>query len=645
VLEEQRTYQGPTLTSIKDARGNITYFNSDGIQRVTKQTYPDGTYETWTYDNNSNVTSHRSRAGIATTQVFDTADRLTSKKVGTEPTQTFTSDNVGRLLTASTPIVAGDPSSGTFSRAYDSAGRLISETNPQGEVIGYELDRNGNVTKVTHPDGYYVQYAYDALNRVTSIKLNGSATDAVAFTYDTLSRRTSKTYANGNTIAYGFDIADRLTSRSLTHAGGTATWGYGHNDVNQITSQTISDAAFEWTPAATSSVSYGTPNNLNQYPTVGGATQSHTTDGQLLSDAVWTYQYDGEGMLIAANKTGVAASFKYDPFSRLIERTVNTNKTRYVYAGSRLLEEYDSVTNALLKRYVYAGTDEAVIEIDGAGNVTYLHQDHQNSLIARANGAGTLTAKYEYSPWGEASLPGTGFGYTGQRWDADLGLYNYKARYYDPAKGRFLQPDPVGYKQDMNLYTYCVNDPVNLSDPTGEEPNWQNFAKMIRDSKILSNPDTFKSGVEYHGVLYKNGDNTGMKKAILVGTNPSTNSQSYLSPIGGDLVVAPFHGGVDSIVHTHPVSSGVGALKTDPKLYSAEDVANANALNASSVIITSDMEVMFKQGSNEKVQDPQKVPGKDRFPDKIVGMFSPDQKFHLAVFKGSKVVAYQAKGF
>lgn len=460
VLEEQRTYLGPTLTSIKDARGNITYFNSDGIQRITKQIYPDGTYETWTYDNNSNVTSYRSRAGIVTTQVFDGADRLTSKKVGTEPTQTFTSDNVGRLLTASTPIVAGDPSSGTFSRAYDSAGRLISETNPQGEVIGYELDRNGNVTKVTHPDGYYVQYAYDALNRVTSIKLNGSAADAVSFTYDTLSRRTSKTYANGNTIAYGFDIADRLTSRSLTHAGGTATWGYGHNDVNQITSQTISDAAFEWTPAAASSVSYGTPNNLNQYPTVGGATQSHTTDGQLLSDAVWTYQYDGEGMLIAANKTGVAASFKYDPFSRLIERTVNTNKTRYVYAGSRLLEEYDSATNILLKRYVYAGTDEAVIEIDGAGNVTYLHQDHQNSLIARANGAGTLTAKYEYSPWGEASLPGTGFGYTGQRWDADLGLYNYKARYYDPVKGRFLQPDPVGYKQDMNLYTYCVNDRV-----------------------------------------------------------------------------------------------------------------------------------------------------------------------------------------
>ncbi|MBN9396965.1 MAG: RHS repeat-associated core domain-containing protein [Candidatus Melainabacteria bacterium] len=172
-------------------------------------------------------------------------------------------------------------------------------------------------------------------------------------------------------------------------------------------------------------------------------------------------------MLIAANKTGVAASFKYDPFSRLIERTVNTNKTRYVYAGSRLLEEYDSATNTLLKRYVYAGTDEAVIEIDGAGNVTYLHQDHQNSLIARANGAGTLTAKYEYSPWGEASLPGTGLGYTGQRWDADLGLYNYKARYYDPVKGRFLQPDPAGYQQDMNLYTYCVNDPVNLSDPNG----------------------------------------------------------------------------------------------------------------------------------------------------------------------------------
>ena len=224
VVEEERTYSGGLVASIKDSRGNISTMLRDTHGRLTKLTYPDSSYEQWDYDKNSNVTSFRSRAGIITTLAFDDTDRLISKTVGLEPTQTFTFDDVGRLLTASTPIVAGDPSSGTFSRAYDSAGRLISETNPQGEVIGYELDRNGNVTKVTYPSGYYVQYAYDALNRVTSIKLNGSTADAVSFTYDLLSRRTSKTYANGNSVTYGFDIANRLTSRSLTHAGGTATW-------------------------------------------------------------------------------------------------------------------------------------------------------------------------------------------------------------------------------------------------------------------------------------------------------------------------------------------------------------------------------------------------------------------------------------
>ncbi|MDX2105818.1 MAG: RHS repeat-associated core domain-containing protein [Candidatus Melainabacteria bacterium] len=68
-------------------------------------------------------------------------------------------------------------------------------------------------------------------------------------------------------------------------------------------------------------------------------------------------------------------------------------------------------------------------------------------------------------------MSGTTFGYTGQRFDEETGLYYYKNRYYSPTLGVFLQPDPIGYNSgDLNLYKYVMNDPLNLLDPLGLRP-------------------------------------------------------------------------------------------------------------------------------------------------------------------------------
>ncbi|MGZ3304602.1 MAG: RHS repeat-associated core domain-containing protein, partial [Asticcacaulis sp.] len=62
---------------------------------------------------------------------------------------------------------------------------------------------------------------------------------------------------------------------------------------------------------------------------------------------------------------------------------------------------------------------------------------------------------------------GARFRYTGQTVIPEAGLYYYKARVYDPMFGRFLQTDPIGSKDDLDLYAYTAGDPVNASDPTG----------------------------------------------------------------------------------------------------------------------------------------------------------------------------------
>ncbi len=470
VTAEQRTYtDSGQLYQLTDARSNVSTYTYDGHDRKKRCTYPDSSYEEWTYDAAGNVTTFRSRSSDTITSTFDALNRLATRTPQGQATETFTYDLAGRLLSASTPTVSGNPATGTFSRGYDSAKRLTSETNPQSQVVTYELDDNGNVTKITYPDSYYVEKVYDQIDRLTTVKLNGSSSSAASYSYDDLSRRTNLTFLNGVDQDYGYDIGDNMTSMDLAWTGSSASWTYGYNDVEEMTSQAFSDTGFQWRPAAAATVNYGTANNLNQYPTVGGVTRTMNSDGCLTGDGTWTYTYDADNMLTQAAKTGVTVNFVYDPFHRNIRKDDGTNKTRYIYAGDQILCEYNDTSGALINRYVYGfEADDPIIQVTSGGTVTYNTQDHVGSIIARTDSSGGILSKYKYAPFGESpSLSGTIFGFTGQRFDAETGLYHFKARYYDPVTGRFLQPDPIGYKDGLNIYAYVRNTPLGLRDPSG----------------------------------------------------------------------------------------------------------------------------------------------------------------------------------
>ena len=91
----------------------------------------------------------------------------------------------------------------------------------------------------------------------------------------------------------------------------------------------------------------------------------------------------------------------------------------------------------------------------GTNDRRFFHADERGSIVALSDSAGNVIKTYSYDEYGIPSVAGTDrFRYTGQTWLPELGMYNYKARIYSPTFGRFLQTDPIGNGDGMNMYAY-----------------------------------------------------------------------------------------------------------------------------------------------------------------------------------------------
>jgi RHS repeat-associated protein len=234
---------------------------------------------------------------------------------------------------------------------------------------------------------------------------------------------------------------------------------------------------------------------MNSLRGIAGRTLNYSDEDHLLTAGTTTYQYNVDGFLSAKTDgsdvttydhssrgellsvmlpDGRAIEYVHDPLGRRIAKKIDgVIVEKYLWQGlTRLLAVYDG-SNSLLLRFGYTDRRMPLVMTKG-GSTYYLTYDQVGSLRVVADASGNMVKRIDYDSFGNIisdSDPSfeVPFGFDGGLHDQDTGLVRFGYRDYDPDTGRWTAKDPIFFTGgDTDLYGYCLNNPINFIDPTGQ---------------------------------------------------------------------------------------------------------------------------------------------------------------------------------
>ena len=455
-----------------------TKYVYDTKNRLVSYTDPEGRTETYTYDCNSNLTKTVDKNGNTLKNTYDNQNRLTErtakeKKTGKETVHTYRYNAYGDVAVQDdTQFVYGDVS-----------GQVTKETTKltknKDVVKNYTYDSKGNKSTFSVKAGeatkLSLSYEYDGSSRLIAVK-DSEGNQAVSYAYDMLGRITRETKTGREDISYTYDANNNR--KQMTIGNKTTAYQYNKNDELLRTDTLHTDTE------KNDVVIYKNDKNGNQLATVNRseipAEAKDTSyidvdvtlgDNQLNDNVV--NHYNALNQLTETLTKNYKVSFTYDAEGLRTGKTVNGEKTVYVWDGDQVVMEL-SKGGAVQKRYI-RGNDLVYADKGENTEKTYYVTDMHGNVVQLLDESGNVTKTYEYDSFGNEVKPEkkdeNPYRYCGEYYDKETEEVYLRARYYEPGVGRFITRDTYTGESDeplsLHLYTYCENDGVNMVDPSG----------------------------------------------------------------------------------------------------------------------------------------------------------------------------------